>query len=151
MLYAGGSAAAVLLIVKAPRGEGEILNVLFGNILTVPQPLLWAMAATFTVVAVLQFVASKEFLVAAYDPDMARALGINVNLWNTIFYVALGVAVAIAIRAVGALLTFTMLVAPGASALCFVRGLSGAFGARISVRRLRGRYLTTAGHPRRRL
>ena len=31
------------------------------------------------------------------------------------------------------------------------RGLTGAFGARISVRRLRGRYLTTAGHPRRRL
>jgi iron complex transport system ATP-binding protein len=31
------------------------------------------------------------------------------------------------------------------------RGLSGAFGARLSVRRVRGRYLTTAGHPRRRL
>jgi iron complex transport system ATP-binding protein len=31
------------------------------------------------------------------------------------------------------------------------RGLSGAFGARISVRRVRGRYLTKAGHPRRRL
>jgi len=31
------------------------------------------------------------------------------------------------------------------------RGLSGAFGARIAVRRARGRYLTAAGHPRRRL
>ena len=31
------------------------------------------------------------------------------------------------------------------------RGLSGAFGARISVRKVRGRYVTSAGHPRRRL
>jgi len=119
--------AAILLIVKAPRGEGEILNVLFGNILTVPIPLLWGMAATFAIVGLLQYFASKEFLISAYDPDMARALGINVNLWNTVFYVALGFAVAIAIRGVGALLTFTLLVAPGAAALCFVRGLRDAF------------------------
>jgi ABC-type Mn2+/Zn2+ transport system permease subunit len=127
MLYAAGSAAAILLIVKAPRGEGEILNVLFGNILTVPIPLLWGMAATFAIVGLLQYFASKEFLISAYDPDMARALGIKVNLWNTVFYVALGFAVAIAIRGVGALLTFTLLVAPGAAALCFVRGLRDVF------------------------
>jgi ABC-type Mn2+/Zn2+ transport system permease subunit len=128
LVYAGGSAAAVLLIVKAPRGEGDILNVLFGNILTVPATLLWVMIVAFAVVGLFQFLASKEILICAYDPDMARALGINVNLWNTVFYVALGVAVAIAIRAVGALLTFTLLVAPGAAALCFACRLSTAFG-----------------------
>ncbi|MGH7933056.1 MAG: metal ABC transporter permease [Candidatus Binataceae bacterium] len=127
LLYAGGSAAAVLLIVKAPRGEGEILNVLFGNILTVPEMLLWMMVIVFAIVGAIQFFAAKEFLIAAYDPDMAHSLGIRVDLWNTIFYVALGVAVAIAIRGVGALLTFTLLVAPGAIALCFVRRLGAAF------------------------
>jgi zinc transport system permease protein len=127
LLYAGGSAAAVLLIVKSPRGEGDILNVLFGNILTVPQSLLWIMVAAFALIGALQFFAAKEFLIAAYDPDMAQSLGIRVNLWNTIFYVALGVAVAIAIRGVGALLTFTLLVAPGAAALCFASRLGSAF------------------------
>src|SRR5271169_1014512 len=43
ILYAGGSAASVLLIAKAPRGEADILNILFGNILTVPISLLWMM------------------------------------------------------------------------------------------------------------
>ena len=85
------------------------------------------MVATFAVVSAIQFFASKELLISAYDPDMARALGINVNLWNTVFYVALGFAVAVAIRGVGALLTFTLLVAPGAAALCFVSGLGAAF------------------------
>ena len=98
MLYAGGSAAAVLLIAKSPRGEGDILNVLFGNILTVPLPLLWMMVVAFAAVLAVQYLAVKEFLIMAYDPDMARALGISVGLWNTVFYVALGVAVAIAIR-----------------------------------------------------
>lgn len=127
MLYAGGSAAAVLLIVKAPRGEGDILNVLFGNILTVSLPLLWGMVLTFGLVLAIQYLAAKEFLIVAYDPDMARALGIRVTLWNTVFYVTVGVAVALAIRAVGALLTFTLLVAPGAAALCLAERLTAAF------------------------
>ncbi len=124
MLYAGGAAASILLIAKAPRGEAEILNILFGNILTVPVSLLWLMAGVFGVLLLLQYLASKEFLISAYDPDMGRALGIRVGLWNMIFYGALGVAVAVAIRSVGALLTFAMLVAPGASALCLTDRLS---------------------------
>jgi ABC-type Mn2+/Zn2+ transport system permease subunit len=127
MLYAGGSAAAVLLIVKAPRGEASILNVLFGNILTVPEGFLWFMVIAFALVLAIQYLAYKEFLIAAYDPDMARALGIRVGFWNTIFYVTVGVAVAIAIRGVGALLTFTLLVAPGAAALSLAASLRRAF------------------------
>ncbi len=127
MLYAGGAAASVLLIAKAPRGEADILNILFGNILTVPSSLLWTMGAVFGVLSLLQYLASKEFLISAYDPDMGRTLGVRVELWNMIFYGALGVAVAVAIRTVGALLTFTMLVAPGAAALCLTGRLSRAF------------------------
>jgi len=85
------------------------------------------MFIVFGLVALLQYAASKEFLISAYDPDMGRALGIPVGLWNMVFYGALGVAVAIAIRAVGALLTFTLLVAPGASALCLTERLSRTF------------------------
>ena len=127
MLYAGGSAASVLLITKAPRGEADILNILFGNILTVPTSFLWMMAGVFGLLSLLQYMASKEFLISAYDPDMGRALGIRVKAWNMVFYGAMGLAVAVAIRAVGALLTFTLLVAPGASALCLTERLSRAF------------------------
>jgi zinc transport system permease protein len=127
MLYAGGSAASVLLIVKAPRGEADILNILFGNILTVEPSVLWGMAIVFGLISVLQYFAAKEFLISAYDPDMGRTLGIRVGMWNMIFYGALGLAVAVAIRAVGALLTFTLLVAPGASALCLTERLSRTF------------------------
>jgi zinc transport system permease protein len=127
MLYAGGSAASVLLIVKSPRGEADILNILFGNILTVEPFVLWEMAVVFALVCLLQYLAAKEFLISAYDPDMGRTLGIKVDLWNMIFYGSLGLAVAIAIRAVGALMTFAMLVAPGASALCLTERLSRTF------------------------
>ena len=127
MLYAGGSAASVLLITKAPRGEADILNILFGNILTVEPSVLWGMAIVFALIGLLQYAASKEFLISAYDPDFGRTLGIRVGLWNMIFYGAMGLAVAVAIRAVGALLTFTMLAAPGASALCLTERLGRTF------------------------
>lgn len=133
MLYAAGSALAVLLIVKSPRGEGSILNVLFGNILTVSPGLLWVMAIVFALVIALQFFAYKEFLISAYDPDMARTLGLRVNAWNMLFYVMVGVAVAIAIRAVGALLAFTILVAPGAAALCVTNRLPRTFGLAAAI------------------
>jgi len=133
MLYAGGSAASVLLIAKAPRGEADILNILFGNILTVPSSLLWMMAVVFGLLALFQYLASKEFLISAFDPDMGRALGIPVGLWNMLFYGAVGLAVAVAIRAVGALLTFTLLVAPGASALCLTERLSRSFKIALAV------------------
>jgi len=133
MLYAGGSAASVLLIVKAPRGEADILNILFGNILTVPVSLLWSMAIVFGLLSLLQYLASKEFLISAYDPDMGRTLGIRVGLWNMIFYGVMGLAVAISIRAVGALLTFTLLTAPGATALCLTERLGRAFKISLAV------------------
>src|SRR5579864_6231438 len=69
MLYAGGSAASVLLIAKAPRGEADILNILFGNILTIEPAVLWGMAIVFALIGLLQYVAAKEFLISAYDPD----------------------------------------------------------------------------------
>jgi ABC-type Mn2+/Zn2+ transport system permease subunit len=127
MLYAGGSAASVLLIAKAPRGEADILNILFGNILTVPTSLLWMLAIVFGLLSLLQFLAAKEFLISAFDPDMGRTLGIRVGIWNMIFYATVGLAVAVAIRVVGALVTFTLLVAPGASALCLTERLSRTF------------------------
>jgi len=133
MLYSGGSAASVLLIAKAPRGEADILNILFGNILTVPTGLLWMLVGVFGFLLALQFLASKEFLISAYDPDMGRALGIRIGLWNMIFYAMVGLAVAVAIRAVGALLTFTLLVAPGASALCLTERLSRSFKIAIGI------------------
>jgi zinc transport system permease protein len=127
MLYAGGAAASVLLIAKSPRGEADILNILFGNILTVPVGFLWMMGIVFGLLLALQYFASKEFLISAYDPDMGRALGIKVGAWNMIFYGSVGLAVAVSIRAVGALLTFSMLVAPGASALCLTESLGLTF------------------------
>jgi zinc transport system permease protein len=133
MLYAGGSAASVLLITKAPRGEADILNILFGNILTVPVSMLWMLVIVFVFLSLLQFLASKEFLISAYDPDMGRALGISVGVWNMIFYAAVGLAVAVSIRVVGALLTFTMLVAPGASALYLTERLSRTFKIAIFI------------------
>lgn len=127
MIYAAGAAGAVLLILKAPRGEAGILNVLFGNILTVDNELLATLALVLAGVVATLYLAHKEFLFSAYDPDTARAVGIRVPLWNTLFYVTTGVAVAIAIRAVGALVTFAMLVAPGAAALALARSLGAAF------------------------
>ena len=58
---------------------------------------------------------------------MALALGKRVRLWNTALFLTIGVTIALAIRAAGALVVFSSLVLPPATALLLGRNLRAAF------------------------
>jgi ABC-type Mn2+/Zn2+ transport system permease subunit len=67
----------------------------------------------------------KEFLYVSFDPDMAATQGYRTERWNLTFYVLLGLAIALAIKAIGILLMFAFLVIPAALGLLVARGLRG--------------------------
>lgn len=92
------------------------VNVLFGTIfgLTAQQATLAAWVGA-GVLALLLFMA-RPLLFASLDPDVAAARGVPVRALGLAFLVVLGVTVGEAVQAVGALLIFALLVAPGAVA-----------------------------------
>jgi zinc/manganese transport system permease protein len=57
----------------------------------------------------------RPLLFASIDPEVARASGLPVRLLDALFLILLGIAVAEAVPAVGALLVFALLVTPAAS------------------------------------
>ncbi len=122
--YALTSAVGVLLIAKNAQGEEHLLNLLYGNVLTVETAELWIMGAIMLVVGTLFLIYAKEFLFTSFDPEMAQTVGVRVKLWEVLFNVSLGLVIAMAIRLGGMMLVFTLLVLPGYAALlarCRVR------------------------------
>lgn len=124
--WAAAGAAAVLFLAFAPHGETHMLDLLFGNILGVtPGDIAW-LAGAFAVVAAIHVAFAKEFQLVAFDPEMARTLGYRVGAWNFLFFLTLGGAIAVAIRAAGVLLVFAMLVFPPMIGLLASRRWTGA-------------------------
>lgn len=95
---------------------GGVNGLLFGTFLGITRAqvvvLLAAGAATLAVLAVV----ARPLLFASLDPQIASARGIPVRALGTLFLLLLGVAVAQASQITGALLVFSLLVAPAATA-----------------------------------
>ena len=126
LVYMLASSAAILLIAKNPAGESELLNVMFGNILTVHNEdiLKASLASGVTLGLLLLFF--RSFLFVAFDSEMALISGIKTNIWTSLFYILLGVMVVVGIQLCGALLTFAYLILPAYTGLKLTRSLKGA-------------------------
>ncbi|HEY7123631.1 MAG TPA: metal ABC transporter permease [Ktedonobacterales bacterium] len=102
---------------QASGANGSIgVNVLFGTIfgLTVQQASLaaWVGAGALAVLLLI----ARPLLFASLDPEVAAARGVPVRVLGLAFLVLVGITVAEAVQAVGVLLMFSLLVAPGAMA-----------------------------------
>ena len=69
----------------------------------------------------------KEFLFVSFDPETAQASGIRTRVVGLLLLVGIGVVIATASRAIGALPAFSFLVLPAVAALLCVSSLRTAF------------------------
>jgi len=131
--YAVAAALGVLLVAKSAKGEAHILELFYGNVLTVSPRETLEMLCAFTVVALVYALLGRRFIVSLFDPDFAETIGYRPRVWNLVFYLTIGVVIAYAMRSVGVLLTFAMLVIPGTVALLLTSRLKHAFVVAIPV------------------
>jgi ABC-type Mn2+/Zn2+ transport system permease subunit len=133
VMYAAAGAIAILLVAVSSHGESEVLNLLFGNVLTITFLEVVGLATLTFMVALVHGLFYKEFLFVSFDPDMATALGVRARFWNVVLFVTIGVTISLAIRAAGALVVFNFLVMPAATALMLGRGLKATFAVAAAV------------------
>lgn len=92
-------------------------GLLTGQIVSVDNPqLLWLVVVSVVVIAAL-LVIWRPLTFASVDEDVARARGLPVGTISMIFMVLLGLATAVSIQIVGALLVLALLVTPAAAAM----------------------------------
>jgi ABC-type Mn2+/Zn2+ transport system permease subunit len=122
-IYVLAGAWSILLLVKNPFGEHGLLDRLKGQIIAIPDSDLEWTAASFAAVVLLLFVFRKEFLLVSFDREMAITLRKNVQLWDSVLFLLIGLTISMAVLSVGPLVTFGFLLIPPLIAHLFARNM----------------------------
>ena len=92
-------------------------GLLTGQIVSVDSPqLLWLVIVSVVVIAVLLLI-WRPLTFASVDENVAEARGVPVKMLSLVFMVLLGLATAVSLQIVGALLVLALLVTPAAAAM----------------------------------
>jgi zinc/manganese transport system permease protein len=94
----------------------QLDTLLFGTFLGIDRSQVLTLLAVATVVLGVLAVVGRPLLLASLDPELARARGVPVRALDVGFLLVLGMAVAATSQITGALLVFSLLVAPPAAA-----------------------------------
>ncbi|MGB3486051.1 MAG: metal ABC transporter permease [Mycobacterium sp.] len=102
---------------QATKSSSTVTNVLFGNLLAVTHDQLLIFAVLVAVLAVTIAAIFRPLLFASVNTDVAEAKGVPVRALSMVFMALLGLAVTMAVQAVGTLLLFALVVTPAATAI----------------------------------
>ncbi|WP_180150581.1 metal ABC transporter permease [Mycobacterium saskatchewanense] len=102
---------------QATQSSGTMTNVLFGDLLAISYDQLVTFAILLVVLAVIVGVVYRPLLFASVNAVVAEAKGVPVRALSMIFMTLLGLAVTMAVQAVGTLLLFALIVTPAATAI----------------------------------
>lgn len=117
--YATASAAAILLADISPHGAEHLHDLLAGSIVWVTPHQIAYMVFMYGLIGTFHFVFRKQFLEISLHPETAYARGVNVRLWDFLFYLSFGVVITSSVQIAGVLLVFCYLVAPSVFAVMF--------------------------------
>ncbi|GCF08723.1 metal ABC transporter permease [Dictyobacter arantiisoli] len=95
----------------------RVYGVLFGSILGISHSDVWIMAVTCLLTLLAILLLYRPLLFSSFDPMVALARGLPVRMLAIIFMILTAIAVSVSIQIVGALLVFTLLVGPAATAV----------------------------------
>ncbi|OMB77532.1 MULTISPECIES: metal ABC transporter permease [Mycolicibacterium] len=101
----------------ATKNSSTLTNVLFGNLLAITHQQLLTFTALLLLLAATVVFVFRPLLFASVNPQVAEAKGVPVRALSVLFMVLLGIAVTMAVLAVGTLLLFALVVTPAATAI----------------------------------
>lgn len=108
-------AAGVLMISLFPSNI-SLKTIVFGNVLGIADGDIIQMLAISAVALLVIALKWKDLLLFAFDPNQAKAIGLNTTVLNITLLTLLAATAVAALQAVGAILVIAMLVTPGATA-----------------------------------
>ncbi len=101
----------------ATQSSSTMTNVLFGNLLAISHQQLVSFAILLVVLAFSVGIIYRPLLFSSVNAVVAQAKGVPVRALSIMFMTLLGLAVTMAVQAVGTLLLFALVVTPAATAI----------------------------------
>ncbi|HXM75979.1 MAG TPA: metal ABC transporter permease, partial [Thermoanaerobaculia bacterium] len=129
IVYAVSAAVAILVMSKATQETEHLKDMLVGNILSVTWPELAKTAALYALVGLFHYIFRRRFLAISMDQHAAEQQGLNIRLWDFLFYMSFGFVVTSSVAIAGVLLVFCFLIVPSVTAMLFTERL----GPRLAI------------------
>lgn len=118
LLFVAMLALGVVIVSRSTSFTGDLVGILFGQILGSSQDGIITQAVAAVIVAAVAVVCARPFLLLSFDPEQADVAGFSSRLYHAIMLVLVAMTVVVSFQTVGTLLVFGMLLAPaGAGAL----------------------------------
>jgi ABC-type Mn2+/Zn2+ transport system permease subunit len=114
--YAFAGGLTILFMVFNPAGQIEVLNLLKGEVIALSKGELRLLTAVFGLVFVAMLIFRREFLLTAFDRDLAFLLKGRQVIWDVSLYLLAGLIIAFGVIMAGPLLIFGFLVLPALAA-----------------------------------
>jgi len=127
--YAVASAAAILAMSKSTSQAEHLKDMLVGNIIAVSWHDVFKTAGLYGAVGLFHYVFRKPFLAISMNHEDAEARGLNVRLWDFLFYASFGFVVTSSVSIAGVLLVFCYLIVPSVAAMLYAEGI----GQRLAI------------------
>ena len=112
-----GLGLGILFLALYKGRAANKFGLLTGQIVSVDNPQLSALIVISVIVILGLFLLWRPLSFSSVDPDVARAKGLPVTAISIVFMILLGLATAVSIKVVGALLVLSLLVTPAAAAM----------------------------------
>ncbi len=116
ILYTTTMALAILFIGLMKTYNAEVYGYLFGSVLSVTPEELAIIAALSVLVLSLLLLFAKELYFIAFDQEMAEASGIPARRVYFLLLTLVALTVVVALKTVGAILVFAMILIPASTA-----------------------------------
>jgi len=117
--YAVASATAILAMSKATGETEHLKDMLVGNILAVSRAEVAKTALLYGGIGLFHYIFRKKFLLISTDLVQAEGSGMNIRLWDFLFYASFGFVVTSSVAIAGVLLVFCYLIVPSVGAMLF--------------------------------
>lgn len=112
-----GLGLGILCLALYPGRSANKFGLLTGQIVAIDDPQIGALITISAIVVAGLLLIWRPLLFASTDADVAAARGVPTRLLSIVFMLLLGLAVAVSVQIVGALLVLSLLVTPAAAAL----------------------------------
>ncbi len=121
LLFVGMLALGVMMVSRSNSFTGDIVGILFGEILGVSRHDLVQQAVAAAVVAAIARVFARPFLMLSFDPEQADVAGWPARRFELLMLVMVTICVVMSFQTVGTLLVFGMLLAPAGTGALLAR------------------------------
>jgi ABC-type Zn uptake system ZnuABC Zn-binding protein ZnuA/ABC-type Mn2+/Zn2+ transport system permease subunit len=113
-----------VILIGVANSSTDLFHILFGNVLAVQDTDKWITIVIAILVIAIIMLFFRPLLITSFDPMMAQAFGMKVQVYHYLLMLLLTLVSVTAMQSVGTILIVALLITPAATAYLFTKRLS---------------------------